>query len=520
MKTISSPISGSDEASVALPPPAVIPAEIPQSAVVPAAVQAVAPAVPTTSDMAAGQTFVTVALSINISANGLYASSRCTSPSRAGGAAIPAIDSGTHCGVAGASVPLKLCLGDPGSRSGFSSLPSSHPQTPQAGTAVDTSLMDLHHKLTSLSMTNNIQPQQHPAEVAPQQLPSPTSSAKEGIVQAVIDPSPPSAAAQVVPVPTAGDQVDQSNGDGSKQPRKVLPSTIDIHDLEAELSKLHSRYKEVPTSAEAGAVSAQPSTSTASPPEPIEEEQHHPAPIDPKEVVPVAKEQKAIQTEPVPEVEKPTELIPPNAAPPGRRVSRFSVSLVDEKSRPSPVPEPQPVQDLEDPELRELLTRHEMERKELAKKQDEELSSFHARRKQQLQQQLQQQQQMRNQVASRTPSPGAVVQPVKVEQPTVNGSVPGTPTRTANRTFTEDLLRLVQDLGSKTGAGEKAEGGEKAKAPTLNQLRATTNGCSSNSTGGSSSGGSSNSSSNNSHSLTQTAGIFPPSCLDESFFVE
>lgn len=515
MKTISSPLSVSEEASAALPPPAVVPVEVPQPTAAPAVVQAIAPAVPTTSDIAAGQTFVTVALSINISANGLYASSRCTSPSRAGGAAVPAIDSGTHCGVAGASVPLKLCLGEAGARSGFNSLPSSHPQTPQAGTAVDTSLMDLHHKLTSLSMTNNSQPQQHPAEVAPQQLPSPTSSAKEVIAQAVSDPAPPNAAAQVVPVPAAGDQVDQSNGDASKQPRKVLPSTIDIHDLEAELSKLHSRYKEVPTSVEAGTVCAQPSISTTSPPEPIEEEQHHPAPIDPKEVVPVAKEQKAIQTEPVAEVEKPTELMPPNAAPPGRRVSRFSVSLVDEKSRPTPAAEPQPIQDLEDPELRELLTRHEMERKALAKKQDEELSSFHARRKQQLQQQ---QQQMRNQVASRTPSPGAVAQPVKVEQPTVNGSAPGTPTRTANRTFTEDLLRLVQDLGSKTGGGEKAEGGEKAKAPTLNQLRATTNG-SSNSTG-SSSGGSSNSSSNNSHSLTQTAGIFPPSCLDESFFVE
>ena len=166
MKTISFPISGFDEAFVAHPPPAAAIPALSKNAVVPAIVQAVAHAVPTTSYIAAGQIFVTVALSINISANGLYASSRCTSPSRAGGAAVPAIDSGTHCGVAGAIVPLKLCLGEADSRSGFSCLLSSHPQTSQAGTAVDTSLMDLHHKLTSLSMTNNSQPEQHPAEVA------------------------------------------------------------------------------------------------------------------------------------------------------------------------------------------------------------------------------------------------------------------------------------------------------------------------------------------------------------------
>ena len=435
-------------------------------------------------------------------------------------------------------------------RSGFNSLPSSHPPTPQAVPAVDTYLMDLQHKLASLSMASSNQQQptttgyQHqPSEASAgiPQLPSPSSS-KESTPQMGADPSgtqQSSVAAAVAPPP---DQVDQAATASPAEPstsskptqRKVLPSTIDIHDLETELAKLHSHGKVKETSAPppeivpVQAAAAPLPAATSSPAELVVEVDPTAEPQAvvkaapaPPEVVPtvpavltVATEQKAIQTEPQQQLQLPG--VPP---PSGRKVSRFCVSLVDEKVGPDqPLPpsldEPQRQIDeissavaaaANDPELRQLLVRQETERKALARKHEEELAAFHAQRK--LHQQQQQQQQQSSQETSRTPSPGAAaVRPGSAagQNPTVASSstsqsspnsVPGTPTRQANRTFTDDLLRLVQDLGTKGGLDKNkqtGDGSDKVKAPTLNQLRSAGGG-----------GGGTNS---NNHSLTQTAG--------------
>ena len=99
------------------------------------------------------------------------------------------------------------------------------------------------------------------------------------------------------------------------------------------------------------------------------------------------------------------------------------------------------------------------------------------------------------------------------------GSSPGTPTRQTTKTFTDDLLRLVQGLGSTEKSKNRGSGEEVVKAPTLNQLRAGVNG--------------SNVQANqqqpsspqpqcqqqqqqNGHSLTQTAGIFPTSPTNDT----
>lgn len=536
------------------PPPTAPPAEANQQVIQPAIVPA-APAVPAVPAQTApvptaangsdvGQAFVTVALSINISANGVYATSRCSSPARTASSAASGADPAL-CSSSIASVPLKLALGEAGGmRSGVNSLPSSHPPTPQAVPAVDTYLMDLQHKLASLSMANS--QQQQPSSIHPQgdqaapQLPSPTSSTKEGSPQLTM--TDPPVALGPAPGPAPPDQVDQAAGAAAvenKPLRKVLPSTIDIHDLETELAKLHSqgKVKEVPpvpaegsTGSTTPAVTAVtltppvgglPATTTttttvlSSPPEPVVIEAAEPGAMEPRPKSPpeapaipavmahVATEQKAIQTEPQQVLLQPTAA--PAAQPPGRKISRFSVTLVDEKVGPDqPLPQlpPQGEEVANDPELQELLARQETERKALARKHEDELAAFRARRKLQLHQPVHPQQLPRSQETSRTPSPGsgrptssnAGHQSSSTNCSTPNSSVPGTPTRQANRTFTDDLLRLVQDLGNKAGLEKNktaGDGGEKAKAPTLNQLRA---------------GGTGTGTGSNGHSLTQTAG--------------
>lgn len=514
-----------------------------------------------------GAAFVTVALSINITSNGIYATSRCSSPAR-----VPNNNNASgdqSMGVSTASVPLKLCIAEAnaaGSRpAGGNSLPTSQPPTPQTCPTMDTYLMDLQHKLASLSMTNNNpnpsahlqQQHQNYSPDSTQQLPSPSSSTKEGtpLLEPVVHPS------------VVVDQVDQAtenNRPAQQQQRKVLPSTIDIHDLHSELSKLHSqgpghppsllKAKEAlnpcPTEALATVASSaanpvvQPATAS-NPPEVVDEAPPDKTVIKPipvsvgPSVTPVAsaptttKEQKSSQTEPElsvaqqPQQQRKLSLPPP--VPPGeRRISRFCVSLVDEKQRTAASGLPEEAN--KDPELRELLLRHEQEKKALIRKHEEELAAFHARRKQQsaVQQQSQPHPLQRQEATegSRTPSPGASCNPDFGEGrglPTQNSnataaangasgpvpnptrsSSPGTPTR-QTKTFTDDLLRLVQDLGSKPGAekSKKAGGEGVEKAPTLNQLRAGAN-------GGAAASLQQQQQQQQHHSLTQTAGIFTP----------
>ena len=211
---------------------------------------------------------------------------------------------------------------------------------------------------------------------------------------------------------------------------------------------------------------------------------------------------------------EPRKLSLPPTVTPGRRVSRFSVSVVDERSGAPP-------EEAKDPELQELLLRHEQERKALARKHEEELAAFHARRKQPPpQQQTPPVQRQETTESVRTPSPGARASPDHGEGrgvpipntpggggggPSVANSTPssspGTPTRQP-KTFTDDLLRLVQDLGSKPGAekSEKAGGKGGEKAPTLNQLRA----------GATNANLQPQQQQQQHHSLTQTAGILTP----------
>ena len=457
--------------------------------------------------------------------------------------------------------------------------------------------MDLQHKLASLSMANNnasaaashMQQQQQQQSYSPdatQQLPSPTSSTKERT---------PSLDHLIYP--TVVDQVDQaaeSNRPAQQQQRKVLPSTIDIHDLHSELSKLHSQgtghppallkakepeNKVNPTTTEASAVApaatnpvAQSKTTASHGPDVVDDHPQTPTEQQPQPsfkgipvtvpvaLIPVApvtaptapvaaapaiatatttKEQKSSQTEPQMIVaQQPLQRklsLPPPAPPGGRRISRFCVSLVDEQQRAAAAPAASAVMDdaNKDPELRELLLRHEQEKKALIRKHEEELASFHARRKQQQPTAPQQphphpQPALQRQEATespRTSSPIARSSPDHTEGrgvpipataggaagPVTNatpGSSPGTPTR-QTKTFTDDLLRLVQDLGSKPGAekSKKAGGEGVEKAPTLNQLRAGANG-----------GAVANlqqqqqQQQQQHHSLTQTAGIFttPP----------
>jgi hypothetical protein len=257
---------------------------------------------------------------------------------------------------------------------------------------MDTYLMDLQHKLASLSMANNnasaaashMQQQQQQQSYSPdatQQLPSPTSSTKEGT---------PSLDHLIYPTVVV-DQVDQaaeSNRPAQQQQRKVLPSTIDIHDLHSELSKLHSQgtghppallkakepeNKVNPTTTEASAVApaatnpvAQSTTTTASHgpdvvddhPQTPTEQQPQPsfkaipvtvpvaqipvapvtAPTAPVTAAPaiatatITKDQKSSQTEPQMIVaQQPLQRklsLPPPAPPEGRRISRFCVSLL------------------------------------------------------------------------------------------------------------------------------------------------------------------------------------------------
>ena len=553
--------------------------------------------VPTTSNAAAndlGSAFVTVALSINITSNGIYATSRCSSPARAPNGSNAQGDPA----VSTASVPLKLCLGETnttGSRTaGGNSLPTSQPPTPQACPTMDTYLMDLQHKLASLSMANNSsnatshvqqQPQQQSySPEATQQLPSPSSSTKEG-TPSLDHLNHPSVVVDQV------DQAAESNRPAQQQQqRKVLPSTIDIHDLHSELSKLHSqgtghppallKAKEPETklntiTTEASAVPpptttnpvAQVTSSQTSdvvddhPQTPTEQPQPSfkaiPVPVAqipvvapvtaPATAVPAisttrttTKEQKSSQTEPhLIVAQQPLQRklsLPPPAPAGGRRISRFCVSLVDEQQRAAtPNSGMLPEDANKDPEFRELLLRHDQEKKALIRKHEEELAAFHARRKQQ--QPTPQQQQphpvpsLHRQEAtesSRTPSPGARSSPDHSEGrgvpipnssstatasgilhgPVNNatpGSSPGTPTR-QTKTFTDDLLRLVQDLGSKPGIekSKKAGGEGVEKAPTLNQLRAGANG------GAVANLQQQQQQQQQHHSLTQTAGIFTP----------
>ena len=494
-----------------------------------------------------GSAIVTLALSINISANGgVYATSRCSSPVR--------VPSSQHSAGTESSAPqsLKLSLGEAVANqranavSGFSSLPSSHPQTPQATPAVDNYLMDLQHKLASLSMTNTNNMQQQSVQQQPlpdSQLASPSSSTKE---------SSPQASVEAVSVVT--DQVDQAT---DPKPRKVLPSTIDIHDLETELAKLHSQggHSLLKVKESSGQVQQ-----ISSPPELADSEHVEPSqlPVKPASIaVSSTSEQKISQTESTSTTAtSPGTLIASTTAPPaGRRVSRFSVCLVEERASPTAVA------DDNDPELKELLGKQEQERKALAKKHEEELALFHLRRKQQQQQQrLQQsQQQKREETLPRTPSPpGARSNNTSatestdqqnfcsrgIPSPTSNqsttgsntsggspvnslvnsatpGSSPGTPTRQTTKTFTDDLLRLVQDLGSKSGAEKnkiRGNGEEAVRAPTLNQLRAGVNGSivQANQQQSSSTAPQSQCQQQNSHSLTQTAGIFPSSPTNDT----
>ena len=159
------------------------------------------------------------------------------------------------------------------------------------------------------------------------------------------------------------DQVDQAAE--SSRPRKVLPSTIDIHDLETELSKLHSqgghpsllKVKEpTPLNPSTSDQPANPPIQTSSPPEAAIDEQP-PLPATaadplPKATPPVAalanKEQKGSQTEPQVSA-PPRKLSLPPTVTPGRRVSRFSASAVDERSEPVP-------EEAKDSELQELLS--------------------------------------------------------------------------------------------------------------------------------------------------------------------
>jgi hypothetical protein len=255
---------------------------------------------------------------------------------------------------------------------------------------MDTYLMDLQHKLASLSMANNnasaaashMQQQQQQQSYSPdatQQLPSPTSSTKERT---------PSLDHLIYP--TVVDQVDQaaeSNRPAQQQQRKVLPSTIDIHDLHSELSKLHSQgtghppallkakeheNKVNPSTTEASAAApaatnpvAQSKTTASHGPDVVDDHPQTPTEQQPQPsfkgipvtvpvaLIPVApvtaptapvtaapaiatatitKDQKSSQTEPQMIVaQQPLQRklsLPPPAPPEGRRISRFCVSLL------------------------------------------------------------------------------------------------------------------------------------------------------------------------------------------------
>lgn len=495
-----------------------------------------------------GAAFVTVALSINITSNGIYATSRCSSPARVPNSNASGCD--PSMGISTTSVPLKLCIAEAnaaGSRTaGGNSLPTSQPPTPQACPTMDTYLMDLQHKLASLSMANNQnssghvhQQQQSYSPESTQQLPSPSSSTKEGTP--LLD---------AVAHPVVVDPVDQSTerpAQQQQQQRKVLPSTIDIHDLHSELSKLHSqgpghppsllKAKEtlnpcpVEASTQVASSTVNPvvlPTASSNPPEVVDEPISDqilikPIPVSvPAPVASTTKEQKGSQTEPevavAQQIEQRKLSLPPPVPPGERRISRFCVSLVDEKQRTATSTQPEEAN--RDPELRELLLRHEQEKKALIRKHEEELAAYHARRKQQAVQQQPPLQRQEATEGSRTPSPGARFSPDHGEgrvlasqssnttitgngAPVINptrSSSPGTPTR-QTKTFTDDLLRLVQDLGNKPGTekSKKAGGEGVEKAPTLNQLRAGANG-----------GAASLQQQQQHHSLTQTAGIFTP----------
>jgi len=434
---------------------------------------------------------VTVALSINISTSGgIYATSSCCQSPREkfSGQTRPTsrLTSPEATVTASSHVPLKLALG-----STLSSQPSSQPPTPQ-----DTSLMDLHQKLTSLSMANQQQAQQQSPD---QTLLSP-SSTKEFCVNEALP-----------------DQVDQGLVD---RPRKVLPSTIDtLHDLDEELSKLHSqggpllKVKEVsqPVAAQnAPQPDAQPAEAPEVAPPSIQTESAHVPLVEAPAVEP---EKKEAVSNPLPA----TGLAPP--APEAstdagrcRKISRFQVSLVEEReasaasapssgsapsaapvSAPSPAPssassETSPTSTAsaatadafkDDPELRELLQRQEKERKELARRHQEELTAFYARHRNQ---RTPPHPQPPVAPLRRTPSPitrsggspehteihGVPIACTSAASAVVAtpGSSPGTPTR-QTKTFNEDLFRLV-DLSPKVPA-QKNETSE--KAPTLNQLR-------------------------------------------------
>lgn len=551
------------------------------------------------SDM--NSAFVTVALSINITSNGIYATSRCSSPART--SASNSSDQVASSSSTVASGPLKLSLGEAGTRSnGGNSLPTSQPPTPQACPGMDTYIMDLQHKLLDLTRSQQQQQhvQQHQTSPDTAQLPSPSSSTKEGT------PFPEPTAV----VPTAADQVDQAV-DNNRQPRKVLPSTIDIHDLETELSKLHSqgghpsmlKTKDTPPNPSSSGATESTSnpllqSATASPPELADEVipatvtvvpslpiQLPAVPILPAVLptiaatsipaaVAAAKEQKSSQTEPQTPAHPRKLSLPPIQSSPGRRISRFSVSLVEEQASSSNGPLAEVA--INDPELRDILCRHEQERKALATKHEEELAAYRAKIKSSLpslpvgptqsphQQQMPQQpppaqpakqvhpspqpqlqRQEATEMAARTPSPGARTSPDPSEpmgccfpipnnnsslsgsnssiggsggggsgggvgngngngQVTLNStpsSSPGTPTR-QTKTFTDDLLRLVQDLGSKPGTekSKKAGGEGVEKAPTLNQLRA-----------GATLSANQQQQQQQHHSLTHSAGILKPS---------
>ena len=458
---------------------------------------------------------VTVALSINISTSGgIYATSSCCQSPREkfSGQTRPTsrLTSPEATVTASSHVPLKLALGS----TLTSSQPSSQPPTPQ-----DTSLMDLHQKLTSLSMANQ---QQSPDQT----LLSP-SSTKEFCV------------AEALP-----DQVDQGLVD---RPRKVLPSTIDtLHDLDEELSKLHSqggpllKVKEVsqPVAAQnTPQADAQPPEAAEVAPPSIQTESVH-VPLVEAPSVEQEKKEAVSNLLPVPGLTPPA---PEASADAGRfrKISRFQVSLVEERetsaaSAPSsgsalssgPVSAPSPAPSSassktsptstasaatadafkDDPELRELLQRQEKERKELARRHQEELTAFYARHRNQ---RTPPHPQPPVTPLRRTPSPitrsggspehtelhGVPIGCTSAASAVVPtpGSSPGTPTR-QTKTFNEDLFRLV-DLSPKVPA-QKNETSE--KAPTLNQLRSAAG-----------ASGVSNGTpvvASNQHSLTQIAG--------------
>ena len=424
--------------------------------------------------------FVTVALNISISTNGVYANgnvspevTQCSTTSTMVAVPVHAFSPeatihGHLATVAGSSrtAPLRLPLGDLVAR-GYPNSPTSQPTTPLAVPTAD--IMDLQQKLASLSTSGGQQ-------VSPDATLSSPSSSKES---------------------DAPEEVAEQ-----QRQRKVLPSTIDFYGLEQELSKLHSQGGPQLKVKDTGALA------TAS----VGTQSDLCAQVG-QESVKTAAADATVSANQCDDGAK----IP--SQPSVRKISRFSVSIVKDESESK---DNQSLNETKDPELLLLLQKQDLERKALARKHEEEIASFHARQKQQ-----QKETPPASSSVTRTPSPstspettlgsigkcdaescdvGGIPIPSRsavgsAPPSSVPSSSPGTPTRTT-KTFTDDLLRLVQDLGSKTPP-KKSEATE--KPPTLNQLRSGSISSMSTSPG-------SNSNPLNQHSLTKIAGINDDDC--------